>query len=58
MKITFFKGLSIISILAEKITEANKDGIITIQELIDISVTICKEFGLKIDDTGIKNLKL
>ena len=54
MKISFFKALSLIGLLAEEITMASADGKITVREAINIVEKICERLGIDFDKTGVK----
>ena len=49
-----FKAFALVSILAQELSEASSDGVITVEEIIGMGIKICKELGLPVDSKGIK----
>lgn len=50
----FFKALSVISLLASDLTEANQDAVIDVKEQLKIMGDVLKSLNLKSDIQGIE----
>jgi len=57
MKISFFKAISLVGLLAEELTEIAADGKITIKEAIGLVEKICEKLGIDFDKEGIDIIK-
>ena len=57
MKISFWKALSLIGLLAEELTEASKDNKITVAEGLHIIEEVCKKLGIDFDKAGFDLVK-
>lgn len=53
MKVTFFKILGLVGLLAEELTKAAVDNKITAKEAINIIQMICTALGINFDTEGI-----
>ena len=53
MKITWFKALGLIGLLASELTKVAEDGKITITEALTVVSKICLELGINFDTTGL-----
>ncbi len=54
MKISWFKALSILGLVADELTKAGQDGIITFEEALTIVARVAPAVGLKFDTSGSK----
>ena len=57
MKISFFKAISLVGLLAEELSEMSADGKITIKEAIGLVEKICEKLGIDFDKEGIDIIK-
>jgi len=52
MKISFWKALSLVGLLAEELTEAAADNKITVAEALHIVEALCERLGVDFDKAG------
>lgn len=52
MKVSFFKVLGLIGVLAEELTAAAMDGKITVKEALRIVEVLCNQLGIEMDKEG------
>lgn len=52
MKVSFWKALSIVGLVADELTKAGADNRITIEEALGMVARLAPAVGIKFDDTG------
>lgn len=52
MKVSFFKVLGLVGVLAEELSKAAMDGKITVKEALSIVEAICEQLGIELDKEG------
>ena len=57
MKISFWKALSLIGLLAEELSNAAADNKITVAEALHIVEVICEKLGVDFDKAGFDLVK-
>ena len=54
MKISYFKVIGMIGMLAEELSQIAEDGKINIKEALNLIEKICEQMGLDFDNEGIE----